>query len=441
MSSQGYRDKPRRRIWVQHVAVEADRLQLQVDAARQGVLEPREEVIADGVEALLESARRAAYRVDPVPRRWTNWWRGTLVEAAYLNLHSARAQIVDLYDDNELRAEIPPAVARAQQTLHRDDPRRTIAVQLLQTEPMQPDLARPMLRRLIGDSYEKSDLEHAQLRSFRNIVLLAALAMLALVVATVVVIVNEPSWMPLCFIADGGGQVCATSTGRGPRPSDIVMVSLLGALGGMLSSAVSIRNLKGTSTPYDVPVALAMLKVPLGAFTAFLALVAIRGGFVPGLTSLDSQEQILAYALVFGFAQQALSRLLDRRAQTLMEGLPGGTAVEPTPATPPATPPVVTTPTDALLPDPDEEAEPEPLDESELLPGDTNAIGGTTDDVPVVGDADESEEAVLDAGDEGDDLLPDPDDGEYVEDDFAEQPPGPDSPDEGAVYPEDAEKV
>lgn len=69
MSSQGYGDKPRRRIWVQHVAAEADRLQLQVDAARQNALEPREEVIADGIAGLIESARRAAYRGDPVPRR------------------------------------------------------------------------------------------------------------------------------------------------------------------------------------------------------------------------------------------------------------------------------------------------------------------------------------------------------------------------------------
>jgi hypothetical protein len=109
---------------------------------------------------------------------------------------------------------------------------------------------------------------------------------------------------------------------------------MLGALGGALTAALSIRNLKGTSTPYDVPVALAILKVPLGAFTAILALVAIQGKFVPGLSVLDSQGQILAYALIFGFAQQALSRLLDRQAQTLLEGLPGGTATEPRPPGP-----------------------------------------------------------------------------------------------------------
>jgi hypothetical protein len=97
----------------------------------------------------------------------------------------------------------------------------------------------------------------------------------------------------------------------------------MGALGGTLGATATIRTLRGTSTPFDVPLALAMLKVPLGAMTALLALVLIRGDIVPGLSVLDSQGQILAYALVFGFAQQALTRLLDQRAETLLEGLPG----------------------------------------------------------------------------------------------------------------------
>jgi hypothetical protein len=39
-----------------------------------------------------------------------------------------------------------------------------------------------------------------------------------------------------------------------------------------------------------------------GALTALGALIPIRREFIPGLSALDSQEQILAYALVFGYA-------------------------------------------------------------------------------------------------------------------------------------------
>jgi hypothetical protein len=340
------RHKRLRRIWVQHVAVETDKLQTRLSATRaRGDLIPSQQAIADGIEKFIDKARDAAFRKDPVPGRWTNWWRGTLVEAAYRNLHAARAQMVDLYDKNQLRAEIPLVVARANATLHRDDP-RWITVDDLEAESVES--LRPRMRRVISDSYEQLDLEHAQLRSFRNILFLAAFFVILLIVITLGVVSWHPEFVPLCFpnevtnaetgVTTVKGWNCPTGTeltgsnaAASAQPFDILVVAMLGALGGALTAALSIRNLKGTSTPYDVPVALAILKVPLGAFTAILALVAIQGKFVPGLSVLDSQGQILAYALVFGFAQQALSRLLDRQAQTLLEGLPGGTASEPKP--------------------------------------------------------------------------------------------------------------
>ena len=330
----------RRRIWVQQVAVDADRLQVRVDAARaRGGLTPSQLVVANGVETCLHKARAAAFRDDPIPGRLANWWRGTLVEAAYRNMHTARAQMIDLMDADELRAEIPMVVARANVTIHRDDPRR-ITVEELEAETVEG--LRPRMRRVVGDSYEQLDLEHAQLRSFRNILLIAGFFIAAITAGTMVFVYRDPALMPLCFdreVATGveplvttvTGKNCPTSSGAGPAGSDILVVAALGALGGALAATLSIRNLRGTSTPYDVPVALAFLKVPLGALTAILALVAIQGDFVPGLSILDSQGQILAYALVFGFAQQALSRLLDQRAQSLLEGLPGGAATEPSP--------------------------------------------------------------------------------------------------------------
>ena len=115
----------------------------------------------------------------------------------------------------------------------------------------------------------------------------------------------------------------------------------MGLLGGSLAAAISIRKARGTSTPYDIPVVLATLKVPTGALTAVVGLIAIRGNFVPGLSALDSQEQILAYALVLGYAQQLATGFLDRKAQTLEKDRapepPAKPAAEP--AGPPSQPP------------------------------------------------------------------------------------------------------
>ena len=106
-----------------------------------------------------------------------------------------------------------------------------------------------------------------------------------------------------------------------------------------MAGAVSINKLRGTSTPYDVPTALALLKAPFGAMTAVGAIIFIRGGFVPGLSDLDSQVQILAYAFVFGYAQQLLTGLIDKQAQAVLDSVPSMGAAEHHPEVVQGTPP------------------------------------------------------------------------------------------------------
>jgi hypothetical protein len=119
--------------------------------------------------------------------------------------------------------------------------------------------------------------------------------------------------------------LCQSSRG-GDRPGstrgDVALVSLLGLLGGGLSAAVAIRKLQGCSTPYDTPVALSLLKLPSGALAAVVGLLMVRGEFVPGLSQLDNQPQILAYAFLFGIAQHLVTRLVDQQAQDILTKVP-----------------------------------------------------------------------------------------------------------------------
>ena len=100
------------------------------------------------------------------------------------------------------------------------------------------------------------------------------------------------------------------------------IVAGLGLLGGGLASAVSVRKVVRSAAPYDVPLALALLKVPTGALTAVAGILLLGGGFVPGFSELDTQRQILAYALIFGYAQQLATRYLDNRATALLAEVP-----------------------------------------------------------------------------------------------------------------------
>jgi hypothetical protein len=94
---------------------------------------------------------------------------------------------------------------------------------------------------------------------------------------------------------------------------------LLGVLGAAVTAAAAIRRLRGTSTAVAVPLLMLALKLPTGALTAFLGLLLLRGQFVPGLSALDDSGQILAWAVIFGAAQQLVTGLIDKTAQSRLD--------------------------------------------------------------------------------------------------------------------------
>ena len=96
---------PRKRVWAQDVRVDVDVLgsRLNEIVARSETLSGRKDAIRRSVEKLLEQAENAANGDNPRFLWVRSWWRGTLIEAAYQNLHAAEAEIVPLYDQLESR--------------------------------------------------------------------------------------------------------------------------------------------------------------------------------------------------------------------------------------------------------------------------------------------------------------------------------------------------
>ena len=183
--------------------------------------------------------------------------------------------------------------------------------------------------------------ELARVRSFRNVLLITALGLTALAVGLMILGLAAPDAIPLCF-QPTGSVVCPTmqvplAEGANPdavvrsatSPWDIALVEAVGLIAASVAGAVALRNVRGTSTPYSLPVALAVLKLPTGALTAVLGLLLMRGEFVPGLSALDFPAQIVAWAVVFGYAQQLLTRLVDQQAHSVLEDVGGSTAKAP----------------------------------------------------------------------------------------------------------------
>ena len=195
-------------------------------------------------------------------------------------------------------------------------------------------MRRAALKQAMETAYDASDEEYTRLGDFRNIILLTAAIISGFMWILAFVVAANPQTLPLCFMPTassavptgeqpgGPGTVCPSGAGQPTSAGDVLIVAGLGALGGGLAALLTIRNLRGTSTPYSLPVALAVLKVPAGALTAVAGLLLLGGGFAPGFSNLDSQRQILAYALVFGYAQQLATRLVDDRAQSVLDRVP-----------------------------------------------------------------------------------------------------------------------
>ena len=175
------------------VVVGVQVLETRLDVALAQGLGPDQRAAADGVRRLLRMAEDAAYGISPPTNAFGRWWRGTLVESAFQNLHAARAQMVDVYADEEIAAEIPAALARSQQALHAGDPRRLMSEALTR---MALGQQRAFLRRAIEDSYDAMDSQHERLRNFRNIILMAALCIVVLVGATILIVAPTPPTSP-----------------------------------------------------------------------------------------------------------------------------------------------------------------------------------------------------------------------------------------------------
>jgi hypothetical protein len=339
-----------------------------------------DEVLRKAIHVHLDAARQAA-RVDPLKpnKRLRIFRNGPLIERATSNLDAAEAHLLSLAQDNYILGQMPCLLRHVQIHLPPDDARRQeferIARKLGIKDPDHPllqkdkDLSLAAKEAIVKDERRKiitivrgassaALREHIRLRSFRNVVVVTAVAMALLAIGVAITGLFRPTLIPLCFAPQEAGKttvVCPTEQsgpfiplGDNPqppiptedidnvvettaKPPDLIVVELVGLTAAAIATAAAIRRTKGSSERYGLPVALAALKLPTGAITAFLGLLLMRGQFVPGLTALDTSAQILAWALVFGYAQQLFTRLVDQQGQTVLDNVRGADRTQPSP--------------------------------------------------------------------------------------------------------------
>jgi hypothetical protein len=265
---------------------------------------------ADAIEQALRDATAA---IAP-PRRGARireWWTGEAVTAAWEAVHQAEAELIAIESDAENIAMLPRLRAWMRKVLTDRD----------QLDSYERDFdewrrhKRPdpiVLRQAYEDTIGGNLDWHCGLRAFRNTIFWVAGALMALVVGLGLWHALNASVVSLCETASTG-ETCFGGR-RDPVPWAVFELELVGAVGGLLSGAFALRALERPPARYDVFAPQLLLKAVVGAAAALFGVVLMQS-----TANVDSTTVLLAYAAVFGFAQQLLTRLVDQRGADLVK--------------------------------------------------------------------------------------------------------------------------
>ena len=161
------------------------------------------------------------------------------------------------------------------------------------------------LRHLREQQHQAWEIARSRARIFRNI-LTSAIPVLVLVEVLLAALAwRDPTLLSLRLDQEA------------PQHSDVAMIMVLGAFGGMISAISSMRSLRNFQRSYGLPLAQSVLKIPAGAATAFAGILVLQQGLF-GSVQTTSWDSTLPYAVVFGIAQLSITRKIDSRAADLL---------------------------------------------------------------------------------------------------------------------------
>lgn len=322
------------------------------------------EDVVHAISQHLKAAREAAEARPFVPTLGNS-----LNQRAMGNLGAAEAHLLNIAPARHVVGQLPSLLNHVQRHLVPGDPRRQelerITQQVAKVGPRRrsgqdPGAQSPPDERDTTVEEERGTIvtavrgassaalrEQLRVSSFRAVLVATTIVMTLLGAGIGLIGVINPTGIPLCFAPQRNEQtviVCPTGETALPPTSpqqgasvrdvddavraavnqyDLLLVELIGLTAAAVAAAGAIRHIRGSSEPYGLPVALAALKLPTGAVTAFLGLLLMRGQFVPGLAALDTSAQIFAWAIVFGYAQQLFTRFVDQQAHTVLDKVRG----------------------------------------------------------------------------------------------------------------------
>lgn len=274
--------------WKVAILTEADRLESELNVAlgatSDAATAARGATVRDHiaqVRALATGTTAPSGRLGRV----ADWWSGASIELAWQSLHLAQEELVTLQDATTLHSQTPHLRSLASATFGGERARQEAKL-LDGWDHGPPDSL--VARRILAAAHARSDAQHQNVRLLRN----TLYALFAIVTA-----IDVALW--------------ATGVAAGA-------VVGLGALGGAVSVVFALRA-STPAGPYNTLPPQTLLKIAGGAATAIMAVKILDFANASAAISASRDE---FYAVIFGFSQQAFTRLVDQRADDLTKTTP-----------------------------------------------------------------------------------------------------------------------
>lgn len=274
--------------------------------------DPEHVALAQAVEDSLGNATSAVKR-DRKGRIPAAWWTGSSMTAGWESVHEAESYMLKLVGEEDGKTMLPWLLAWIERVMDAGWLRRRHE-KALRKQITDAKFDRTEARQALRDVIVANNTRYANLRAFRNnlVVITGLLALLVLVL--VVWNLFDPGIVSLAAEVDDEGKVTGGSGG-----ADVALVALFGALGGALAIAFGLAKTKAPPSRYDPKTWLGLLKPVAGAATAVVAVVFIEGDLLLASEDIRSKAALLSYAAIFGLSQQLLTRFVDKRAESLID--------------------------------------------------------------------------------------------------------------------------
>jgi hypothetical protein len=175
----------------------------------------------------------------------------------------------------------------------------------------------------MGEATRAEDQQQAQVRRFRGVLLGTFLGLLIVVALLAILGSVHPGYFPLCVqkqATNGATTVCPTG-GSNPGKADLAFIMAIGGIGAVLAVATNLTGLKPTGVRYSLSVAQGLVKIPFGAITAMLGIIILSTQSNIGV--LATHAGLISTAAVFGYSQQLFTKVIDKRADDLLNQADG----------------------------------------------------------------------------------------------------------------------